>query len=105
MEDDLKKNEMEDDLNFKAVLLRLFNNKNLKKNGFDTIEIYLVQVVCIRIKFEDHCLYFQFCSQPAIVLCRPADKFQQNCHNGNFQENLVLPPSHQNHFPKYLASF
>ena len=30
MEDDLKKNEMEDDLNFKAVLLSLFNNKNLK---------------------------------------------------------------------------
>jgi hypothetical protein len=29
MEDDLKKNEMEDDLNFKAVLLSLFNNKNL----------------------------------------------------------------------------
>ena len=42
MEDDLKKNEMEDDLNFKAVLLSLFNNKNLKKNGFDTIEIDLV---------------------------------------------------------------
>jgi hypothetical protein len=42
MEDDLKKNEMEDNLNFKAVLLSLFNNKNLKKNGFDTIEIDLV---------------------------------------------------------------
>ena len=42
MEEDLKKNEMEDDLNFKAVLLSLFNNKNLKKNGFDTIEIGLV---------------------------------------------------------------
>jgi hypothetical protein len=42
MEDDLKKNEMEDDLNFKAVQLSLFNNKNLKKNGFDTIEIDLV---------------------------------------------------------------
>ena len=50
MEDDLKKNEkwkttskkngrrpqkkMEDDLNFKAVLLRLFNNKNLKNKWF-----------------------------------------------------------------------
>ena len=34
MEDDLKKNEMEDDLNFKAVLLSLFNNKNLKKEWF-----------------------------------------------------------------------
>ena len=42
MENDLKKNEMEDDLNFKAVLLSLFNNKNLKTNGFDTIEIDLV---------------------------------------------------------------
>ena len=42
MEDDLKKNEMEDDLNFKTVLLSLFNNKNLKKNSFDTIEIDLV---------------------------------------------------------------
>ena len=41
MEDNLKK-KMEDDLNFKAVLLRLFNNKNLKTNGFDTIEIDLV---------------------------------------------------------------
>jgi hypothetical protein len=29
MEDVLKKNEMEDNLNFKAVLLSLFNNKNL----------------------------------------------------------------------------
>ena len=37
-----KKMKMEDDLNFKAVLLRLFNNKNLKTNGFDTIEIDLV---------------------------------------------------------------
>ena len=45
MEDDLKKNEMEDDLNFKAVLLSLFNNKNLKKNGFDTIEIDLVCLI------------------------------------------------------------
>ena len=34
MEDDLKKNEMEDDLNFKAVLLSLFNNKNLKNKWF-----------------------------------------------------------------------
>ena len=34
---------MEDDLNFKAVLLSLFNNKNLKQNGFDTIEIDLVK--------------------------------------------------------------
>ena len=33
MEDDLKK-KMEDDLNFKAVLLRLFNNKNLKNKWF-----------------------------------------------------------------------
>jgi hypothetical protein len=31
MEDDLNKNEMEDNLNFKAVLLSLFNNKNFKK--------------------------------------------------------------------------
>ena len=37
-EDDLKKNEMEEDLNFKAVLLSLFNNKNLKKNdGYDIV--------------------------------------------------------------------
>jgi hypothetical protein len=42
MEDDLKKNKMEYDLNFKAVLLRLFNNKTSKTNGFDTIEIDLV---------------------------------------------------------------
>ena len=34
MEDDLKKIKMEDDLNFKAVLLRLFNNKNLKNKWF-----------------------------------------------------------------------
>ena len=34
MEDDLKKNKMEDDLNFKAVLLSLFNNKNLKNKWF-----------------------------------------------------------------------
>ena len=34
MEDDLKKNELEDDLNFKAVLLRLFNNENLKNKWF-----------------------------------------------------------------------
>ena len=33
MEDDIKKN-IEDDLNFKAVLLRLFNNKNLKNKWF-----------------------------------------------------------------------
>ena len=42
MQDDLKKI-IEDNLNFKAVLLRLFNN-NLKKNGFDTIEINLVDI-------------------------------------------------------------
>jgi hypothetical protein len=30
MEDNLQK-KMEDNINFKAVLLRLFNNKNLKK--------------------------------------------------------------------------
>jgi hypothetical protein len=42
MDDDLKNNKMEDDLNFKADLLILFNNKNLQKNGFDTIEIDLV---------------------------------------------------------------
>ena len=36
---------MEDDLNFKAVLLSLFNNKKLKKNGFDTIEIDLVSTL------------------------------------------------------------
>ena len=41
MEDDIKKI-IEDDLNFKAVLLRLFNNKTSKTNGFDTIEIDLV---------------------------------------------------------------
>jgi hypothetical protein len=33
MEDDLQK-KMEDDFNFKAVLLRLFNNKNLKNKWF-----------------------------------------------------------------------
>ena len=33
MEDDLKKI-MEDNLNLKAVLLRLFNNKNLKNKWF-----------------------------------------------------------------------
>ena len=32
MDDDLKKMKKEDDLNFKAVLLSWFNNKNLKKN-------------------------------------------------------------------------
>ena len=37
-----QKKKIEDDLNFKAVLFRLFNNKNHKKNGFDTIEIDLV---------------------------------------------------------------
>jgi hypothetical protein len=35
MEDDLEEEEkMEDDLNFKAVLLRLFKNKNLKIKWF-----------------------------------------------------------------------
>ena len=34
MEDDLKKMKMEDNLNFKAVLLSLFNNKNLKNKWF-----------------------------------------------------------------------
>ena len=34
MEDDLKKMKMEDNLNVKAVLLRLFNNKNLKNKWF-----------------------------------------------------------------------
>ena len=29
-----QKNEMEDDFNFKAVLLSLFNNKNLKNKWF-----------------------------------------------------------------------
>ena len=33
MEDDIKKN-IEDDLNFKAVLLRLFNNINFKNKWF-----------------------------------------------------------------------
>jgi hypothetical protein len=33
MEDDIKK-KTEDDINFKAVLLRLFNNKNLKNKWF-----------------------------------------------------------------------
>jgi hypothetical protein len=33
MEEDLKK-KMEDDLNFKVVLLRLFNIKNLKNKWF-----------------------------------------------------------------------
>ena len=42
MEDDFKKNQMEDELNFKAVQLWLFNNKTSKSNGFDTIEIDLV---------------------------------------------------------------
>ena len=35
---------MEDDLNFKAVLLSLFNNKNLKNKWFYTIEIDLVLI-------------------------------------------------------------
>ena len=48
MEDDLKKMKMEDDLNFKAVLLRLFNNKNLKNKWFDTIEIDLVLTLYTR---------------------------------------------------------
>jgi hypothetical protein len=39
-----KKNETEDDLNFKAVLLSLFGNKTSKTNGFDTIEIDLVVI-------------------------------------------------------------
>ena len=39
-----QKNEMEDDLNFKAVLLRLLT-KTSKTNGFDTIEIDLVLTV------------------------------------------------------------
>ena len=43
MEDNLKKMKMEDDLNFKAVLLSWFNNKNLKNKWFDTIEIDLVK--------------------------------------------------------------
>ena len=34
MEDDLKKIKMEDNLNFKAVPLILFNNKNLKTKWF-----------------------------------------------------------------------
>jgi hypothetical protein len=34
MEDELKKNEMKDNLSFKAVLLSLFNNKNLKNKWF-----------------------------------------------------------------------
>ena len=34
MEDDLKKIKMEDNLNFKAVLSSLFNNKNLKNLVF-----------------------------------------------------------------------
>ena len=34
MESDLNKNKMEDNLNFKADPLRLFNNKNLKKIWF-----------------------------------------------------------------------
>ena len=35
MQDDLKKNlKMEDNLNFKAVLLSLFDNKNLKYKWF-----------------------------------------------------------------------
>jgi hypothetical protein len=64
MEDDLKKNEMEDDLNFKAVLLSLFNNKNLKKNGFDTIEIDLVlfkvlfMILLVRLGVELMCQDF-----------------------------------------------
>ena len=42
MEDDLKKIKMEDDLNFKAVLLRSLTTKTSKTNGFDTLEIDLV---------------------------------------------------------------
>ena len=38
----LKKWKIEDNLNFKAFLLGLFNNKTSKTNGFDTIEIDLV---------------------------------------------------------------
>ena len=57
MEDDLKKNEMEDDLNFKAVLLSLFNNKKLKKNGFDTIEIDLVLTLVKVLSSQDNIFY------------------------------------------------
>ena len=46
---------MEDDLNSKAVLLRLFNNKNLKKNGFDTIEIDLVLSKPLDESFDMEC--------------------------------------------------
>jgi hypothetical protein len=45
MEDDPQKNEMEDDLNFKAVLLSYLITKTSKTNGFDTIEIDLVRTV------------------------------------------------------------
>ena len=58
IENNFKKNEkwkttskkMEDDLNFKAVRLSLFNNKNLQKKWFGTIEIDLVifEMICIR---------------------------------------------------------
>jgi hypothetical protein len=48
---------MEDDLNFKAVLLKLFNNKkNSKTNGFDTIEIDLVYAIVI-IRLERNLLF------------------------------------------------
>ena len=41
---------MEDDLNFKAVLLSWFHNKNSKTNGFDTIEIDLVFYFFVSLK-------------------------------------------------------
>ena len=52
MEDDLKKMKMEDDLNFKVVLLSWFNNKNLKNEWFwhhrDWPSLYTVLVEITR---------------------------------------------------------
>ena len=57
-----KKWKMEDNLNFKAVLLSWFNNKNLKTNGFDTIEIDLVYFVLAfcKITFNFQVIIFEF---------------------------------------------
>ena len=55
MEDDLKK-KMEDDLNFKPVLLSLFNNKNLKNKWFwhhRDWPIYVVNEECEEVESID----------------------------------------------------
>ena len=45
---------MEDNLNFKTVLLSVFNNKTSKTNGFDTIEIDLVLIIFLQ-SYKLHC--------------------------------------------------